>query len=89
MLSIKSMPERIYYLDNCKAALIVLVVMHHVALTYAATSGWYYYEPSTDRVSVGILNFYMATNRAYILAIFFFIAAYCLVKKIPGVSKIL
>lgn len=70
------MSDRLYYLDNCKVALTALVVMHHVALTYAATSGWYYYEPSTDKASVGILNYYMATNRAYMLAIFFFIAGY-------------
>ena len=55
---------------------MILVVMHHIALTYGATSGWYYYEHSQDKISVSILNYFMAVNRAYGMGFFFFIAGY-------------
>lgn len=70
------MKERLYFLDNIRAGLMILVVMHHIAITYGATSGWYYYEYSQDKISVAILNYFLAVNRGYGKGFFFFIAGY-------------
>ncbi len=71
-----NLKERFYFLDNIKVVLTIFVVMHHIAITYGASSGWYYYEHSQDKISVAILNFFLAVNRAYFMGFFFFIAGY-------------
>ncbi len=43
-----SREKRLYYLDNLKVFLIVLVIMHHVGQAYGTTGGgWFYAYPES------------------------------------------
>ena len=39
-------PARWLYLDHLRAALVILVVVLHAAVTYSGLGGWYYKEPA-------------------------------------------
>ncbi|MFA6032850.1 MAG: acyltransferase [Myxococcota bacterium] len=67
---------RTSYLDNIKIFLVVLVIAHHTAITYAGTGGWYYKEGLQTPLDVGILGSFCAINQAYFMSLFFFISAY-------------
>ena len=41
-------PPRNSGLDALRAALTVLVLLHHTAITYGAIGGWFYRELPTD-----------------------------------------
>jgi len=55
----------------------VLVVLHHTAITYGASGGWFYHElnPSAKLSSL-LLTLFVATNQAYFMGFFFFLAGY-------------
>lgn len=54
-----------------------LVILHHAAITYGASGGWFYYElkPSAA-VSSLLLTLFCATNQAYFMGFFFLLAGY-------------
>lgn len=36
---------RLFFIDHLRAALVILVVLHHVAMVYGASAPFYYVEP--------------------------------------------
>ena len=47
---------RLLFVDNLRVYLTILVVLHHLMITYAGTGSWYYIEGQPDlvnRVKVG------------------------------------
>lgn len=49
-------PARLVFADHLKAALVILVVLHHIAVIYAGNSPFYYLEPATgDQVALALL----------------------------------
>ena len=61
------MRERDHYIDRLRSVMIALVILHHTAITYGASGGWFYHElnpPST--LSSVILTLFCATNQAYL-----------------------
>jgi peptidoglycan/LPS O-acetylase OafA/YrhL len=68
--------QRISYVDNLRIFLIILVVLHHLAITYGAPGGWYYVENNADSLSILPLAIFVATNQSFFMGLFFFIAAY-------------
>ncbi|WP_020577725.1 acyltransferase family protein [Actinopolymorpha alba] len=64
--------RRLYYLDNLKVALIVLVVLHHAAQPFGPTDWWY--VPGSERASV--LDSFTVLNGSFFMALFFAISAY-------------
>ena len=67
---------RLYFLDNMRLALIVMVMLFHLALTYSGQAGWYYYEAAGDPATLATLTIFSALGRAFILGIFFMISGY-------------
>jgi len=66
--------ERLYYLDNLKVFLIILVIVHHVGQAYGATGmGWYYSYPG-ERVKQ--LGLFFMFNMSFFMGLFFFISGY-------------
>ncbi len=64
-------------LDALRAALTILVVLHHTALTYGAVGGWYYREvPLDGRLETKLLIFFCTLNQAYFMGLFFLLAGY-------------
>ncbi|WP_083919896.1 acyltransferase family protein [Nocardiopsis gilva] len=55
--------------------LTVLVVLHHVAVTYGNIPAWYYMEPAQD-ASGGLLDVLVVFNQAFFMGFFFLISGY-------------
>jgi surface polysaccharide O-acyltransferase-like enzyme len=63
--------------DALRAALTLLVVFHHTAITYGAIGGWYYHEIPTDRsLAATLLVYFCTVNQAYFMGLFFLLAGY-------------
>ncbi len=67
---------RIYFADYLRAALVSLVILHHVAITYGASGLFYYTEPATDSAATGLLTLFVTFNQAWFLGLFFLISGY-------------
>lgn len=39
---------KLYFVDYLRAALVVLVILHHTAITSGGSGSFYYTEPATD-----------------------------------------
>jgi hypothetical protein len=50
--------SRVYFADHLKAALVSLVVLHHISITYGASRSFYYIEPATDSAAAGLLSLF-------------------------------
>jgi len=61
--------------DNLRVALTVLVVLHHVALTYGNIPVWFYTEPAQDPTG-GLLDLLVIINQTYFMGLFFLLAGY-------------
>ena len=68
--------SRMLYIDNMRLLFTVLVILHHIALTYGAHSGWYYYENTDDAFTNLVLSLLMSVNRTWVLGCFFMITGY-------------
>ena len=64
-------------IDALRAAVTLLVVLHHTALTYGGIGGWYYREiaPSDSLASL-LLTLFCTTNQAWFMGLFFLLAGY-------------
>jgi len=69
-------PTRMFFLDNLKILLTILVVMHHTMITYGAAGWWYFRDPNTDMLSATILSILAGINQAFFMGLFFFISTY-------------
>jgi surface polysaccharide O-acyltransferase-like enzyme len=65
-------------IDALRAAVTLLVVFHHTAITYGAVGGWYYREvdPSTKSLSGILLILFCTINQAWFMGLFFLLAGY-------------
>ncbi|MCO5185493.1 MAG: acyltransferase family protein [Anaerolineae bacterium] len=74
----KERAGRLFYIDNIRSALIILVVLHHVALVYGASiEGYYYVEPPfTDPLAFQALLIFALVNQAWFMGAFFLFAGY-------------
>ncbi len=66
---------RIFYLDNLRILLTVLVVLHHVAVIYGDIPLFYYTEPAKDP-SGAALDVLLMLNQSFFMGFFFLIAGY-------------
>jgi peptidoglycan/LPS O-acetylase OafA/YrhL len=69
---------RLYFIDHLRAALIILVVLHHVAVVYGATSPFWYTDPPQGVDTLGglILFIFVLFNQAWFMGALFLIAGY-------------
>jgi fucose 4-O-acetylase-like acetyltransferase len=71
------MMQREFYIDRLRAVLTALVILHHCAITYGATGGWFYHERNFDgSPSSLLLTLLTATQQAYFMGFFFLLAGY-------------
>ena len=71
-------PSRLFFIDNMRGFLAILVVLHHVALVYGASlQGYYYVEPPfTDPVGFVTLLVFGVVNQSWFMGAFFLLAGY-------------
>lgn len=68
---------RLHYIDHLRAALVILVVLHHVALVYGAGAPFYYVEPPfTDPTGFRWLLVFVLANQGWFMGAFFLLAGY-------------
>jgi peptidoglycan/LPS O-acetylase OafA/YrhL len=68
---------RLFFIDHMRAALIILVVLHHVALVYGAGAPFYYVEPPfNDPLAFLVLLVFALFNQAWFMGALFLIAGY-------------
>jgi peptidoglycan/LPS O-acetylase OafA/YrhL len=69
--------DRLAYLDHLRAALVTLVVVHHVALVYGAIAPFYYVEPPyEDAFAYTWLGAFALSNQAWFMGTLFLLAGY-------------
>lgn len=68
--------SRLFFIDHLRVLLIVLVIMHHLAITYGAAGSWYYQDAVKDTLTTVLLTILTATNQAFFMGFFFLISAY-------------
>src|SRR5688572_11329355 len=69
--------SRLVFVDALRVALTILVVMHHLAVTYGAAAPWYYLEvPQDGGLSYIVLLLFVLFNQAWFMGCFFLISGY-------------
>jgi glucan biosynthesis protein C len=68
--------HHVHYLDPLRILLCTLVVFLHAAITYGAPGNWYYIETQAQGLSFVILVLFVATNQAFFMGLFFFLAGF-------------
>jgi len=71
---------RLLFVDNMRVFLTILVILHHLMITYAGTGGMLYKEGRQDAVVDALGGWFCAVNQAYFMGLFLLISAYF----IPG-----
>ncbi len=69
--------SRLVFADHLRAALVILVVLHHLAVIYGANAAFYYVEPPyNDAPAYLLLLVFVLVNQAYFMGFFFLISGY-------------
>ena len=68
---------RDYSIDRLRSVMTALVILHHTAITYGGSGGWFWkeLEPSAAPSSL-LLTLFLSTNQAYFMGFFFLLAGY-------------
>ena len=69
---------RMLYIDNMRVGLITLVIVGHMAITYGAPVGdWYYHEPGEMITVLAVLTMLLlGIGAAFLLGLFYMISGY-------------
>jgi surface polysaccharide O-acyltransferase-like enzyme len=76
MTNEKPKKARMFFVDNLRILLIVLLILHHLIITYGHSGMWYYLEGRPDDLTNLIATLFTAVNQAFFLAFFFMISGY-------------
>jgi surface polysaccharide O-acyltransferase-like enzyme len=68
--------KRVFYIDNIRIYLTILVILHHAAVAYGGSGGWPLKEIPTDPISPTIFLLFNALNQSYFMSFFFILAGY-------------
>jgi glucan biosynthesis protein C len=69
--------RRLFFIDNLRTVLIILVVLWHMAITYGASGYWPYREVGQpDDLTALVFTLFGAVNGPFVLAFFYMIAGY-------------
>lgn len=74
--AVRARAGRLFFVDNIRVFLTILVILHHLMITYAGTGDWYYNEGREDLVSSALGGWFCATNQSYFMGLFLLISAY-------------
>ena len=67
--------ERLFYLDNIKILMVLLVIVHHVGQAYGPTGGFWHYQSSLGE-SIPTLYRFFGVNAAFFMGCLFLISGY-------------
>jgi hypothetical protein len=73
----KTRQARLFFVDNLRIVLIIMVLLWHLAITYGASGFWPYQEVRRpDDLTSLVFTLFSAVNGPYALGFFFLIAGY-------------
>jgi ABC-type transport system involved in multi-copper enzyme maturation permease subunit len=82
--------SRLFFIDHLRAALVILVVLHHVAVVYGAGAPFYYVEPPfNDPLAFLVLLVFVLFNQAWFMGALFLIAGYFTPGSLIGRGQVL
>lgn len=73
----KTPTKRLYFLDNLKIFLTILVIVHHVGQAYGPTGGFWQYKSNLHE-NIPWLGLFFPVNAAFFMGLFFMISGYFL-----------
>jgi peptidoglycan/LPS O-acetylase OafA/YrhL len=70
--------SRLYFADYLRAALVILVVLHHVAIVYGASAPFWYIDPPKSAETLGglLLGVFVLFNQGWFMGALFLLAGY-------------
>lgn len=68
--------NKLFYIDNIKILLTVLVVLHHLFIAYGASGGWYYMQKTTHIGALVPMTMFVSINQSFFMGFFFLLSAY-------------
>ncbi|HYC20311.1 MAG TPA: acyltransferase family protein [Candidatus Bathyarchaeia archaeon] len=73
----EKLSDRLFFADNLRTFLIVLVVLHHLAIVYGAVGPFYFYDPPTnDKLAYVMFFAFVLINQAWFMGLLFMISGY-------------
>ena len=67
--------SRLYYLENLRVVLTILVIAHHVGQAYGPTGG---YWPVQEEARAALLAPFFTVNRSFFMSLFFMVSGFFL-----------
>ena len=68
--------RRLYYLDNLRILLIILVIQQHLAVTYGGPGTWDITFETDDVLTLVIFSLHNAVNQSFFMGFFFLLSGY-------------
>jgi hypothetical protein len=75
----KTKKPRIFYIDNIRIYLTILVILHHLAISYGGSGDWVIRESdfhSINEITIIIFTLFNIINQSYFMAFFFLLSGY-------------
>ncbi len=70
-------PPRLFFVDNLRTFLIILVFLDHLAITYGSPYGlWYYHEGQLGFPEAAVYSVFQGIVQAFFMGLLFFLAGY-------------
>ena len=79
---------RLAFVDNLRVLLVMLVILHHLAVTYGGEGSWYYLEGRADTITTTVLTLFVVVNQAFFMGFYFLIAAYFVPRSLERKGSI-
>lgn len=67
---------RMLFIDNIRVYLTILVILHHLMITYAGSGSWIYFEDRADLATEVVGSIFTTINQTYFMGLFLLISAY-------------
>lgn len=68
--------NKLFYIDNIKVLLTILVVLHHTFIAYCFSDGWYYTEKTAHIAAAVPMTMFVSINQSFFMGLFFLLSAY-------------
>jgi glucan biosynthesis protein C len=68
--------SRMFFIDNLRVFLTIVVVVFHLAITYGADASWFYKERPTTELAGILLNLFLILTQFYFMGLFFLISGF-------------
>lgn len=68
--------KRLFFIDNIRILLMVLVILQHLSITYGGPGPWYYREGTPGQIEFLVFALFQVINQSFFMGFFFMISAY-------------